>query len=84
MDDQQAKAARVTAAMKEAALIVLVERVGARFTFTEAEYDAVVARHGGKTRLWVAVEVSKSSASGERSVEIRLEEKAPRNAELMS
>ena len=84
MDDRQARQARAMTAMQTAALVIFVERAGGTFTYTEAEYQTVLDRYGGRGRMNMRVEVSKPTAGGEPSVEIRLEEKAPRNAELMS
>jgi hypothetical protein len=45
-----------------AALVILLERIGGSLTFTEAEYQAVVARHGGKTMMAVHAESSRPPA----------------------
>jgi hypothetical protein len=84
MDEREAAQTRAMAAMKDAALVILLDRAGGTFSYTEAEYQSVLARFGGKTRMNMRVEVTKPSAGGAPSVELRLETKEPRNAELMA
>jgi hypothetical protein len=71
--------------MHMAALVILLDRIGGSLTFTEAEYQAVVARHGGKTIMVVHAEVIQR-ASTDRPDEVRLTvtRKPPGNAELPS
>lgn len=40
-------------ALHMAGLVVLLDRAGGSLSFTEAEYQAVVSRHGGKTMMVV-------------------------------
>jgi hypothetical protein len=70
-------------ALHMAGLVVLLERVGGSLTFTEAEYQAVLARYGGKTMMVVHAEVMKN-AGKERPDQVRLilVRKPPGNAEL--
>jgi hypothetical protein len=72
-------------AMHMAALVILLDRIGGSLTFTEAEYQAVVARHGGKTMMAIHAEVIKT-AGAERPDQVRLTltRKPPGNAELPS
>ena len=70
-------------AMHMAALVILLDRVGGSLTFTEAEYQAVVARHGGKTMMAVHAEViSSPGAEKPDQVRLTLTRKPPGNAEL--
>jgi hypothetical protein len=68
-----------------AALVILLERNGGSLVFTEAEYQAVIARYGGKTMIVVHAEVRKR-AGAEKADEVRLilTRKPPGNAELPS
>lgn len=70
-------------ALHMAGLVVLLERVGGSLTFTEAEYQAVLARHGGKTMMVVHAEVLKEAdKASPDQVRLTLVRKPPGNAEL--
>ena len=72
-------------AMHMAALVILLDRIGGSLTFTEAEYQTVVDRHGGKTMMAVHAEVVRA-VGAEKPGEVRLTliRKPPGNAELPS
>lgn len=70
-------------ALHMAGLVVLLERVGGSLTFTEAEYQAVLARHGGKTMMVVHAEVLKDADKARPDqVRLTLVRRPPGNAEL--
>lgn len=72
-------------AMHMAALVILLDRSGGSMSFTEAEYQAVVARHGGKTMMAVHAEVIRRGGTDEPDqVRLTLIRKPPGNAELAS
>jgi hypothetical protein len=66
----------------DCSLVVLLDRAGGKLTFTEAEYNTVLVEYGGRTSLNVRLEIV-HDASGP-AIEVRLESKRPRNAELPS
>lgn len=71
--------------MQMAALVILLDHRGGSLTFTEAEYQAVVARHGGKTRMALHAEViGRTGAETPDQVRLTLIRKPPGNAELLS
>jgi hypothetical protein len=68
-----------------AALVVLLDRAGAWFRYTETEYQAVLRRHGGKTMLAVHAEVLKApDPARPDEVRLTLVRKPPGNAALPS
>jgi hypothetical protein len=70
-------------AMHGAALVVLLDRNGGSFSFTEAEYQAVLKRYGGKTMMALHAEVLKSpGVEKAHKVRLTLVRKPPGNAEL--
>jgi len=70
-------------ALHMAALVILLDRAGGSVTFTEAEYQAIVARHGGKTMMVVHAEVVKRTGMEKPDqVRLTLTRKPPGNAEL--
>lgn len=61
------------------------DRAGESFGYTEAEYQAVLARHGGKTMMAVHAEVLKApDAASPDEVRLTMVRKPPGNAELPS
>lgn len=77
------QALRDSAAMRQAALVVLLDRLGGRATYTEADYQAIAERFGGPANLAIHVEVVRKG-DGPPAVELQLIRKAPANAELVS
>lgn len=70
-------------ALHMAGLVVLLERVGGSLTFTEAEYQAVLTRHGGKTMMVVHAEVLKApDAARPDEVRLTLTRRPPGSGEL--
>jgi hypothetical protein len=70
-------------ALHMAALVILLERAGGSVTYTEAEYQEVLARHGGKTMMVVHTEVLKETRKEKPDqVRLTLVRKPPGNAEL--
>ena len=68
-----------------AALVVLLDRAGGSCSYTEAEYQAVLARHGGKMMMAVHAEVLRApDAARPDEVRLTLVRKPPGNAELPS
>jgi hypothetical protein len=66
-----------------AGLVILLERAGGSVTYTEAEYQEVLARHGGKTMMVVHAEVLKDTGKEKPDqVRLTLVRKPPGNAEL--
>ena len=61
----------------------LLDRAGGHLEYTEPEYQAVLAKHGGKARMNLRAEVTRTG-DGPETVELRLEEKAPGQGDLMS
>jgi hypothetical protein len=58
-------------ALHMAGLVSRLDRAGGSLTFTEAEYQAVLARYGGKTMMVVRAEVLKE-ADKDRPDQVRL------------
>jgi hypothetical protein len=81
--DAAAAAARRKQTLLDAALTLLVDRAGGELVFTEADYQAVLAKYGGPTRMNMHFEVTQEPGSP-ATVRLVLEEKAPANAELVS
>jgi hypothetical protein len=70
-------------ALHMAGLVILLERAGGSLIYTEAEYQEVVARHGGKTMMVVHAEVLKDTGKEKPDrVRLTLVRKPPGNAEL--
>lgn len=88
MTDTELVAAKVAfdqSAMHMVALVILLDRVGGSLTFTEAEYQAVLAHHGGKTMMAIHAEVVRSAGAEKHDhVRLTLTRKPPGNAELPS
>lgn len=72
-------------ALHMAELVILLERLGGSLTFTEAEYQPSVARHGGRTMMVVHAEVIKRAGTDKpEEVRLTLTRKPPGNVELRS
>jgi hypothetical protein len=70
-------------ALHMAGLVVLLDRAGGTLTYSEPEYQAVLARHGGKTMMVVHAEVLKQQDKEKPDqVRLMLVRKPPGNAEL--
>lgn len=70
-------------ALHMAGLVILLERAGGSLTFTEAEYQRAVARHGGRTMIVVHAEVIKRAGTDKPDeVRLTLTRKPPGNAKL--
>ena len=70
-------------ALHMAGLVILLEWAGGSVTYTEAEYQEVLARHGGKTMMVVHAEVLKDTGKEKPDqVRLTLVRKPPGNAEL--
>lgn len=83
MDEEAAAAARRKQTLLDAALTLLVDRAGGELRFTEAEYQTVLAKYGGPTKMNMHFEIRREPGSPD-TVILLLEEKAPANAELIS
>lgn len=81
MDEKAAAEARRSARLRDAALVVLLERAGGSLEFTEADYQAVVDRYGGSTNFNLHFEVVKPSGQPERA-RLVLERKPPAQGDL--
>lgn len=81
IDEKAAAEARRLAALRDAALTVLLDRAGGRVAFTEAEYQAVLAKHGGSKLFNVRLEVVRQDGQADH-VEARLERKPPSQGSL--
>jgi hypothetical protein len=72
-------------ALHMAGLVVLLERAGGSLMFTEAEYEAVLTRHGGKTMMVVHAEILMApDVPRPDEVRLTLTRKPPGNGELPS
>jgi hypothetical protein len=70
-------------ALHMAGLEVLLDRAGGTLTYSEAEYQAVLARNGGKTMMVVHAEVLKEKGKDKpNQVCLTLVRRPPGNAEL--
>lgn len=70
-------------ALQMAGLVILLDRSGGSPTYSEAEYQEVVARHGGKTMMLLHAEVLKDAGTEKPDqVRLTLVRKPPGNAEL--
>ena len=70
-------------ALQMAGLVILLDRSGGSLTYTEAEYQEVVARHGGKTMMVLHAEVLKDPDTEKPDqVRLTLVSKPPGNGEL--
>lgn len=85
MSDDTRAAAKIRAdqALRLAALTVLLERAGGRATFTEAEYEAIAARFGGRSSLVVRIEIVREGTKPPE-VQVELLRKPAGNADLVS
>lgn len=84
MDETARRRAFNQTAMQTAGLVVLLDRAGGSVTFTEAEYQAVVAKHGGTTRLSIHMEVVGTPGEQPDTVRLQLISKEAGNADLVS
>jgi hypothetical protein len=84
MDDDEAKRLRRKQGLFEAALTLLLDRNGGSLTFTEAEYQAMVAKYGGASKIAIHFEVLATPGKEPDEVRFRLIRKEPANAELVS
>lgn len=82
-DEEMRQAAARTAAMQAMGLTVLLARAGGAATVTEAEYEEILARFGGKTNMAIHIEAV-GSAGGPAEVQLTLVRKPPANADLVS
>ena len=69
-------------ALHMAGLVVLLDRAGGSLAFTEADYQAVVTRHGGKTMVVHAEVLKEPDAARPDEVRLTLTRKPPGNGEL--
>lgn len=83
MDPDKNEALRQSSSMRDAALIVLLERLGGKASYTEADYQAIVAKYGGPSRLSIHVEVVQHDG-GPSTVELQLHERQAAQGELVS
>ena len=81
-EDQEARKARAAAALQLAVLVVLLERNGGSVTFTESEYQAIVARYGGSSLMAVHHEVLAMPGEAPDEVRFTLVRKAAGQGEL--
>ena len=81
IDEKAAAEARRLAALRDAALTMLLEYAGGEVVFTEAEFQAVQARHGGPARAMVRLEVLREPGRPDR-VRARLESKPTNQGSL--
>lgn len=81
IDEKAAAEARRTEALKHASLALLLDRAGGRLEFTEAEFQAVVAKYGGSTLMNIRLEVVRQAGQPDRVV-ARLERKPPAQGSL--
>lgn len=76
-------ASRQRMAFAHSSLTVLLHRSGGRASFSEQEYQRIVAEYGGAAQMNIRFEVIREKGKPD-TVVARLERKAPRNAELPS
>lgn len=70
-------------ALHMAGLVVLLDRAGGTLTYSEADYEAVLARHGGTMMMVVHAEVLKEKGKDKPDrVRLTLVRKPPGNGEL--
>ena len=81
IDEKAAAEARRIDALKHASLALLLDRAGGRVEFTEAEYQAIVAKFGGPTMFNIRLEVVRQAGQPDRVV-ARLERKPPAQGSL--
>lgn len=81
IDEAAAEEARRLEALRGAALALLLERAGGSIEFTEAEYQAVLAKYGGRTMFNIRLEVVREPGRPDR-VRARLERKPPAQGSL--
>jgi hypothetical protein len=82
-NDKAAEHARRKQTLMDAALTLLVDRAGGELRFTEADYQQVLAKYGGLTRINLHLEVRRERGSPD-TIHLKLEERSPGNAELVS
>jgi hypothetical protein len=81
IDEKAADEARRLAALRDAALALLLERAGGQIEFTEAEYQAVLVKYGGPMLFNIRLEVLRQAGQPDR-VQARLERKPPAQGSL--
>lgn len=74
---------RQRTAFTYAALAILLDGAGGSLTFTEAEYNRVLERYGGRARVNIRFEVTREVGRPD-AVLARIENKRAQNAELAS
>jgi len=82
-EQETRRAATRETALKMMGLVVLLSRAGGTTTFSQADYDEILERHGGLALMAVHIEVA-SIGGGQPKVELTLVRKPPANAELVS
>jgi hypothetical protein len=71
-------------ALETMGLTVLLARAGGSLTISRAEYEAVVARYGGRAKLAIHLEVLAPPGGGPDEVRLTLVRKDPAPGELPS
>lgn len=72
-------------ALHMAALVVLLDRAGGSLRYTEGEYQAVLAGHGGKTMMALHAEILRAAdAAKPNEGRLTLVRRPPDNAESPS
>lgn len=66
VDEKAARDAAVTAALRDSALMMLLEQAGGSIEFTREDFEALLERHGGRSRLSVHVEVVREAGKPDR------------------
>ncbi|MCZ7536094.1 MAG: hypothetical protein M5T61_09330 [Acidimicrobiia bacterium] len=78
-----ARTQRHRTAMAHSTLTILLDRAGGRVEFTEADYQRVVARYGGRSEMNLRLEVVRQAGRPDMLV-ARLERKPAKNLDLPS
>lgn len=81
IDEKAATEARMLEALRHSALALLLDRAGGSVEFTEAEYQAVLSKYGGRTMFNIRLEVVREAGRPDR-VRARLERKPPAQGSL--
>lgn len=82
-DDDTRKRAQRDSALRLAALTVLLDRAGGSLSFTEAEYQAIADRFGGRANLVVHLEIVQRG-DAPPTIEVKLLDRPPRQGDLVS
>jgi hypothetical protein len=82
--ERESADARRLAAMQTMALVVLLERAGGRIVFTQAEYQAIVDRHGGSSLMAIHAEALAPPGSDPDEVRVSLVSKVAGQGDLVS